>query len=105
MREHTRAHASTREHTRAHASTREHTRAEHVHEPSRRPCLCLQEELATLWLRTNLVAYLSTGYMFEKYNCTAAGVGGGGGEYVPQKGFGWSNGVVLDLLRRLGPQL
>ena len=27
------------------------------------------------------------------------GVGGGGGEYVPQKGFGWTNGVALYLLK------
>jgi hypothetical protein len=27
------------------------------------------------------------------------GVGGGGGEYVPQMGFGWSNGVALILLQ------
>jgi neutral trehalase len=25
---------------------------------------------------------------------------GGGGEYTPQSGFGWTNGVALDLLAR-----
>ena len=30
------------------------------------------------------------------------GVGGGGGEYVPQMGFGWSNGVALYLLNHTG---
>ena len=30
---------------------------------------------------------------------------GGGGEYEVQKGFGWSNGVVLDLLERYGATL
>lgn len=29
-------------------------------------------------------------------------MGGGGGEYVPQKGFGWSNGVALYLLQYTG---
>lgn len=29
------------------------------------------------------------------------GVGGGGGEYVPQIGFGWTNGVALVLLQQL----
>lgn len=38
------------------------------------------------------------GYMYEKYNAYEVGVGGGGGEYVPQVGFGWTNGVALVLL-------
>ncbi|XP_064403898.1 trehalase-like isoform X2 [Halichondria panicea] len=36
--------------------------------------------------------------MFEKYNCTVSGVPGGGGEYVIQAGFGWTNGVTLHFL-------
>jgi hypothetical protein len=36
--------------------------------------------------------------MYEKYNADKVGVGGEGGEYVPQAGFGWSNGVALVLL-------
>lgn len=36
--------------------------------------------------------------MYEKYNAYEVGVGGGGGEYKPQIGFGWSNGVALVLL-------
>ena len=38
--------------------------------------------------------------MYEKYDTTKIGAGGGGGEYVPQEGFGWSNGVALALLAR-----
>lgn len=38
--------------------------------------------------------------MYEKYNALQYGVGGGGGEYVPQLGFGWSNGVALVLLQQ-----
>lgn len=45
------------------------------------------------------MAYSNTGYMYEKYNAYEVGVGGGGGEYKPQIGFGWSNGVALVLLR------
>lgn len=30
---------------------------------------------------------------------------GGGGEYEVQEGFGWTNGVVLDLLLTYGPDL
>lgn len=36
--------------------------------------------------------------MFEKYDAFVMGSGGGGGEYTPQIGFGWSNGVALVLL-------
>jgi hypothetical protein len=32
-------------------------------------------------------------------------MGGGGGEYVPQKGFGWSNGVALYLLNYTGVEI
>ena len=39
--------------------------------------------------------------MFEKYDATRVGHGGGGGEYVPQMGFGWTNGVALQLLAGL----
>ena len=39
--------------------------------------------------------------MYEKYNSYEVGVGGGGGEYIPQIGFGWTNGVALLLLDRL----
>lgn len=38
--------------------------------------------------------------MYEKYNAYHIGVGGGGGEYVPQVGFGWSNAVALILLQQ-----
>lgn len=30
---------------------------------------------------------------------------GGGGEYEVQEGFGWTNGVILDLLLTYGPDL
>ena len=49
------------------------------------------------WLSANYKAYESTGYMNEKYN-SFNGEGGGGGEYEPQVGFGWTNGVALVLL-------
>ena len=44
------------------------------------------------------------GEMHEKYDArvAAAGAPGGGGEYAPQVGFGWSNGAALDLLKRYG---
>ena len=37
--------------------------------------------------------------MHEKYDATVPGKRGRGGEYTPQVGFGWTNGVVLWLLQ------
>ncbi len=40
-----------------------------------------------------------------QYDATVSGGHGGGGEYEVQLGFGWSNGVILDLLDKYGDQL
>jgi alpha,alpha-trehalase len=37
---------------------------------------------------------------YEKYDARESGAHGAGGEYTVQKGFGWTNGVALDLLTR-----
>jgi hypothetical protein len=58
----------------------------------------LANSLSNAWINTNYLAYKENGYMYEKYNAYEIGVGGGGGEYKPQIGFGWSNGVALILL-------
>lgn len=42
---------------------------------------------------------------FQQYLATELGGHGGGGEYDVQKGFGWTNGVILDLLDRYGATL
>ncbi|GMI89115.1 trehalase 1 [Hibiscus trionum] len=60
------------------------------------------KDIAERWLRTNYVAYKKTGAMHEKYNVEKCGDYGGGGEYIPQTGFGWSNGVVLAFLEEFG---
>ncbi|XXG77738.1 hypothetical protein AAC387_Pa08g1834 [Persea americana] len=62
----------------------------------------LAEDIAVRWIRTNYAAYKKTGAMHEKYNVEACGKIGGGGEYVPQTGFGWTNGVVLAFLEEFG---
>ncbi|KAJ1296552.1 hypothetical protein BS78_01G310000 [Paspalum vaginatum] len=62
----------------------------------------LAEDIATRWVRTNYAAYKATGTMHEKYDVEACGKYGGGGEYKPQTGFGWSNGVVLSFLEEFG---
>jgi len=61
--------------------------------------------LANRWIVTTYLAYNSTGYMHEKYDALILGQAGDGGEYPPQIGFGWTNGVTLDLLNRYGQQV
>lgn len=40
-----------------------------------------------------------------QYSAVVSGAYGGGGEYVTQIGFGWTNGVILSLLKRFGHRL
>lgn len=40
-----------------------------------------------------------------QYSATELGGHGGGGEYNIQIGFGWTNGVIMDLLAKYGQQL
>lgn len=60
----------------------------------------LADTLSDTWLRTNYITWRRTGYMHEKYDVFEPGRFGSGGEYEPQVGFGWSNGVALVLLVR-----
>eukprot|EP00252_Welwitschia_mirabilis_P021986 TRINITY_DN5806_c0_g1_i4.p1 TRINITY_DN5806_c0_g1~~TRINITY_DN5806_c0_g1_i4.p1 ORF type:complete len:586 (-),score=103.93 TRINITY_DN5806_c0_g1_i4:107-1864(-) len=62
----------------------------------------LAQDIAYRWLKTNLEAFKKTGKMHEKYDVTECGKIGGGGEYTPQTGFGWTNGVALILLETFG---
>ncbi|KAL9952754.1 hypothetical protein ACROYT_G040049, partial [Oculina patagonica] len=62
-------------------------------------------KFAQNWVSTNYKAWSSTGHMFEKFNVSVHGAPGGGGEYSIQVGFGWTNGVVLDMLRRYPDKL
>ncbi|GAB2300252.1 hypothetical protein Dimus_034288 [Dionaea muscipula] len=62
----------------------------------------MAEDIAVRWLRTNYASYKETGVMHEKYDVQQCGKYGGGGEYTPQTGFGWTNGVVLALLEEFG---
>ena len=65
----------------------------------------LAASLASRWLASNLRGWRTAGSMHEKYDATRPGERGGGGEYVPQVGFGWTNGVALSLLARYGDRL
>ncbi|WCJ26572.1 Trehalase [Euphorbia peplus] len=62
----------------------------------------LAEDIAARWIRTNYIAFKKTGAMHEKYNVEKCGEAGGGGEYIAQTGFGWTNGVVLSFLEEFG---
>lgn len=79
-------------------------------------------ELAQKWVRKNYNMWKGNGgSMFEKvspycqpgitpafqYNVVSpcGKAAGGGGEYEMQEGFGWTNGVILDLLAKFGKEL
>uniref|UniRef100_A0A3Q1H841 Trehalase n=1 Tax=Acanthochromis polyacanthus TaxID=80966 RepID=A0A3Q1H841_9TELE len=62
-------------------------------------------DLAQRWIKTNWLAYIKYEAMFEKYDVNGDGKPGGGGEYEVQLGFGWTNGVVLQLLDQYGATL
>lgn len=59
-------------------------------------------EIATKWVRSNFEVWQQKRAMLEKYDATRFGGFGGGGEYVVQTGFGWTNGVIMALLNRYG---
>lgn len=42
---------------------------------------------------------------FFQYSAEELGGHGGGGEYDVQKGFGWTNGVIIEFLARFGDKL
>jgi alpha,alpha-trehalase len=61
--------------------------------------------VAQAWVETAYCGFKNyPGMMFEKYDVRNPGQPGGGGEYTVQAGFGWTNGVVLELLARYGNQ-
>lgn len=65
-------------------------------------CHALADDIAHRWLATVASLYTREYKLVEKYRLQRApddgAVGGGGGEYPLQDGFGWTNGVVSALL-------
>lgn len=59
----------------------------------------LARTIATRWANLNIKVYKSTGKLMEKYNVADTGLEAGGGEYDAQDGFGWTNGVLLKILK------
>jgi alpha,alpha-trehalase len=58
----------------------------------------LARSVAITWIRTNIEVFNSSGKLMEKYNVIDTDVKAGGGEYPLQDGFGWTNGVLLNLI-------
>lgn len=57
----------------------------------------LAETLRTRWLATCDAVFHQSGKFVEKYNVIDPLARSGGGEYELQDGFGWTNGVYIDL--------
>jgi alpha,alpha-trehalase len=57
----------------------------------------LAEAIACRWVVSVTTVYARSGRLVEKYNVLSTG-GGGGGEYPLQDGFGWTNGVMRQLM-------
>ncbi|MEP6594844.1 MAG: alpha,alpha-trehalase TreF [Ginsengibacter sp.] len=62
----------------------------------------LAKKISKSWMSINEKVYRNTGKMMEKYNVVNADLEAGGGEYPAQDGFGWTNGVLLALLKKYG---
>jgi alpha,alpha-trehalase len=57
----------------------------------------LASTITDRWLAMVERQYRATGHLFEKYQ-VETGEAGGGGEYPVATGFGWTNGIVLEML-------
>ena len=60
----------------------------------------LARSIAVRWVQNNINVFNSTGKLMEKYNVIDTDTKAGGGEYPLQDGFGWTNGILLNLLNR-----
>ncbi|MCY7291307.1 MAG: alpha,alpha-trehalase, partial [Ferruginibacter sp.] len=60
----------------------------------------LAKKIANRWIKLNTDVYLRTGKLMEKYNVVDTKLEAGGGEYPGQDGFGWTNGVLLALIKK-----
>lgn len=61
----------------------------------------LADTIAERWIALNESVFKKTHKMVEKYNVIGGNGLGGGGEYVLQDGFGWTNGVYIALKQSL----
>ena len=58
--------------------------------------------IARRWIQLNNDVFKRTGKLMEKYNVIDTHLEAGGGEYAGQDGFGWTNGVLLALIKKYG---
>ena len=56
--------------------------------------------VAERWTKLNKEVFDRTGKLMEKYNVLDTTLEAGGGEYPSQDGFGWTNGVLLALIKK-----
>jgi alpha,alpha-trehalase len=62
----------------------------------------LAADIAKRWIKLNTDVFKRTGKLMEKYNVVDTHLAAGGGEYPGQDGFGWTNGVLLALIKKYG---
>lgn len=62
----------------------------------------LARHIAQRWVAHNLSVFRQTGKLMEKYDVVNTNREAGGGEYPSQDGFGWTNGVLLVLMKKFG---
>jgi alpha,alpha-trehalase len=60
----------------------------------------LATTIAKRWIELNKDVFARTGKLMEKYNVVDTHLEAGGGEYEGQDGFGWTNGVLLALIKK-----
>ena len=60
----------------------------------------LATTIAKRWIQLNADVFKRTGKLMEKYNVVDTQLEAGGGEYAGQDGFGWTNGVLLALMKK-----
>ncbi len=65
----------------------------------------LAKSIALRWIKLNKDVYARTGKLMEKYNVEDTKLEAGGGEYPGQDGFGWTNGVLLALIKKYSAEL
>lgn len=58
------------------------------------------KDIAQRWVKLNIDVFKRTGKLMEKYNVVDTHLEAGGGEYASQDGFGWTNGVLLALMKK-----
>ena len=60
----------------------------------------LAKEISKRWVDLNIKVFKKTGKLMEKYNVADTRLEAGGGEYDSQDGFGWTNGVLITLIKK-----